>query len=76
MLVNDIDDAELPVSHVIIKTIMIMINMDENNIEMEGSLQCEGEYYHAKKSVWEPVVEPWSLQASLGMEPRNRIVCD
>ena len=76
MVVDDIDDAELPVAHAIVKSVSMMVVMDKPILEAEASLQLEGEYYDKRKSVWEPVVEPWSVNAKMEVEPRKLVVGD
>ena len=76
MVVGDIDDAELPVAHAIVKSVSMMVVMDKPILEAEASLQLEGEYYDKRKSVWEPVVEPWSVNAKMEVEPRKLVVGD
>ena len=74
VVVNDTEDSELPVAHAIIKGFVVTVGMTEDLLKAEGRLSVEAEYYHAAKSVWEPVLETWMIQMILEMEPRGRIL--
>lgn len=73
-VVNDTKEFELPVLQLDITDLSAALDMKPDLTTVEATLSVAADYYNAALTVWEPVLEKWSLQVSAEQEPRDRVV--
>ena len=67
ILVNDALEFELPILQLLVSDIGCRLQLDAD-LALQAGLTLAGDYYKPSAAVWEPYLEPWSVQASVARE--------
>lgn len=74
VVVDDTANGEVPVVVGTLRQFFSNVEVRSDAMVIKGECTLDADYYMPRKTVWEPLLEEWTLHATLQREPRERIV--